>query len=115
MLLLALQWGGTTYAWKSSVVIGLFIGFGIVMSVFAAWQLYLQDDALIPLKISTNRNVALIFLSALLANGPFQIVCILAANMVSGHSCGHTDIERCQISTNSHCRRIDFHSLVLGS
>lgn len=108
MLLLALQWGGTTYAWKSSVVIGLFIGFGIVMSVFAVWQTYLQDDALIPPKISTNRNVALIFLSALLANGPFQTVCILPANMVSGHSWGHTDIEWCQISTNSHCRRIDF-------
>ena len=74
MLLLALQPGGTTYAWKSSVVIGLFIDFGIILSVFAAWQMYLQDDAQIAPKISINRNVALIFLSALLANGPFQTV-----------------------------------------
>lgn len=74
MLLVALQWGGTTYAWNSSVIVELFIGFGVVMALFGAWQLYLQDFALIPPKIVSNRNVALIFASALFANGPFQIV-----------------------------------------
>ena len=27
---------------------GLLVGFGIVMALFATWQLYLQDDTLIP-------------------------------------------------------------------
>jgi len=74
MLLLALQWGGVTYAWNSSVVIGLFVGFGVVMTLFIAWQLYLKDTALIPPKLFANKNVWLICASSFFVNGPFQTV-----------------------------------------
>lgn len=74
MLLLALQFGGTTYAWNSSVIIGLFIGFGATMLAFIAWQLYMQDSALVPPRFFRNKNATLIFASSLFVNGPFQTI-----------------------------------------
>ena len=74
MLLLALQFGGTAYVWRSSVVIGLFVGFGVTMLAFIPWQLYLQDTALIPPKLFKNRNASLIFSSSIFVNGPFQTI-----------------------------------------
>ena len=74
MLLLALQWGGTTYAWNSSVIIGLFAGSGVVMPIFVGWQLFTLETALIPPRLFANRNIVLIFASALFSNGPFQTI-----------------------------------------
>lgn len=42
-LLLALQWGGTTYNWSNSKVFGCLIGFGLMIIAFAVLQLYLGD------------------------------------------------------------------------
>ena len=38
MLLLALEWGGVTYNWNSSVVVGLFCGAGAAWIVFLLWE-----------------------------------------------------------------------------
>ncbi|KAJ5885205.1 MFS toxin efflux pump [Penicillium taxi] len=45
-LILALQWGGDAYSWRSSQIIGLFVGFGLLSILFAGFQLYLskQDE-----------------------------------------------------------------------
>ncbi|KAF3391796.1 Efflux pump mlcE [Talaromyces pinophilus] len=48
MLLMALQWGGTTYAWGSSTIIGLFVGFGVTFVVFCFWERRRGDSAMIP-------------------------------------------------------------------
>ncbi|EEA25772.1 conserved hypothetical protein [Talaromyces marneffei ATCC 18224] len=48
MLLMALQWGGTTYAWGSSTIIGLFVGFGASLIVFIFWERRRGDSAMIP-------------------------------------------------------------------
>jgi hypothetical protein len=32
------QWGGSTYPWKSTVIIGLFIGFGAIIALFIFWE-----------------------------------------------------------------------------
>ncbi|ROV99110.1 hypothetical protein VMCG_06591 [Cytospora schulzeri] len=75
MLLLALQWGGVEYAWSSSTVIGLFVGFGIVLILFIFWTLRRGEDALIPPRLFIiNRNPALICAAAFFVNGPFQIL-----------------------------------------
>ncbi|RDA91790.1 hypothetical protein CP533_2822, partial [Ophiocordyceps camponoti-saundersi (nom. inval.)] len=75
MLLLALQWGGAAYGWSSSVVIGLFVGSGLLMALFLPWQSYRADMALIPPRLfSVNRNPALVCAAAFFINGPFQIV-----------------------------------------
>lgn len=44
-LLLALQWGGTTYAWSSGRVIALLVVFAFCIVAFAAVQWWLGDDA----------------------------------------------------------------------
>ncbi|KAI1761976.1 MFS general substrate transporter [Hypoxylon sp. FL1150] len=75
MLLLALQWGGNAYSWNSSTIIGLFVGFGVVVALFIPWQLRLQDEALIPPRLFTShRNVWLICASSFFVNGPFQAI-----------------------------------------
>lgn len=76
MLLLALQWGGVEYAWNSSVIIGLLVGFVVIFAgLFIPWQLRLQDTALIPPRLfKTHRNVGLLCGVAFFVNGPFQAV-----------------------------------------
>ncbi|KAK3292403.1 major facilitator superfamily domain-containing protein [Chaetomium fimeti] len=50
-LLLALSWGGSKFAWDSSVIIGLFCGAGATGLFWAAWDWYRGDEALIPFSI----------------------------------------------------------------
>ncbi|KAF1953775.1 MFS general substrate transporter [Byssothecium circinans] len=69
MLLLALQWGGVTYAWSSSVVVGLLIGFGVVFAMFVASQWWMADSALVPPKLFTFRTVVLALGACLLGPG----------------------------------------------
>lgn len=56
-LLLALQWGGATYAWGSSMVIGLFVGAGMLLTTFILLQLYLGENSTIPPRIFRQRSV----------------------------------------------------------
>ena len=77
MLLLALQLGGTSdkFAWNSANIIGMFVGAGVTLPVVIAWQLYLQDAALIPPRLfSSSRNIALVCTAAFFSNGAFQCI-----------------------------------------
>jgi Fungal trichothecene efflux pump (TRI12) len=56
-LFFALQWGGTTYPWASSTVIGLFCGAGATFIVFLVWQIFKADQALIPLSLVKKKTV----------------------------------------------------------
>ncbi|KAJ4357233.1 uncharacterized protein N0V89_001808 [Didymosphaeria variabile] len=69
MLLLALQWGGVTYAWSSSIVVGLLVGFVVVFAIFVASQWWMGDSALVPPKLFTFRTVVLAFGACLLGPG----------------------------------------------
>lgn len=69
MLLLALQWGGVVYTWRSSVVIGLFVGFGLMFVTFLGWQWYAGDSALIPPRLFHYRTVILAFGACLISPG----------------------------------------------
>ena len=62
-LLLALQWGGTEYAWKSATIIGLFCGFAGLIAVFIGIQLWKGDGATLPPRFFKNRdlNFAMLF------------------------------------------------------
>lgn len=57
MLLLAVQWGGNVYAWRSSVIIGLFVGAGVNGLVWFGWDWYKKDEALIPLSMVRKMSV----------------------------------------------------------
>ncbi|KAF2401209.1 MFS general substrate transporter [Trichodelitschia bisporula] len=56
-LLLALQWGGITYAWNDSRVWGCMLGFGLIIIVFIFTQIRAKDQATIPLRIMKNRTI----------------------------------------------------------
>ncbi|EEA20523.1 conserved hypothetical protein [Talaromyces marneffei ATCC 18224] len=56
-LLLALQWGGTTYSWSDSKVFGCLIGFGLLLIAFSVLQVYLGDHGTLPPRILKQRTV----------------------------------------------------------
>ncbi|KAL2133511.1 hypothetical protein VTI74DRAFT_2237 [Chaetomium olivicolor] len=56
-LLLALQWGGTTYAWNSWRVILLFCFFGVLILLFVFFQIRGKDLATVPPRIFVKRSV----------------------------------------------------------
>lgn len=57
-LFLALQWGGTTYAWGNGRIIGLFVVFGVLISVFIWLQFYNKENAMIPPRLFKNRTIS---------------------------------------------------------
>ncbi|THZ58252.1 MFS transporter [Aureobasidium pullulans] len=57
-LLLALQWGGSTYPWSSGRVIALFVVFGVLLAIFISIQFYVGEQATIPPRIIKQRSVA---------------------------------------------------------
>ena len=56
-LVLALQWGGTAMPWRSKTVIGLLIGFGLLLVTFGLVQWWNGEKATIPLRIMWQRSV----------------------------------------------------------
>ncbi|KAG6016876.1 hypothetical protein E4U41_004333, partial [Claviceps citrina] len=56
-LLLALQWGGTKYAWRDGRIIGLFVVFAVLMAGFLAVQVWLGERATVPPRVFLNRTV----------------------------------------------------------
>ncbi|KAL3420899.1 major facilitator superfamily transporter [Phlyctema vagabunda] len=56
-LLLALQWGGTTYPWSNSKVWGCLLGFGLLIIVFIGQQFRRGERATIPPRIISQRTV----------------------------------------------------------
>jgi MFS family permease len=57
-LLLAVQWGGNTYPWNNSRIIGLFVGAGLLLILFVYTQIRLGEKATIPPRILKQRTVA---------------------------------------------------------
>lgn len=56
-LLLALQWGGADYPWSNSRIIGLFVGFGLMIAIFIGVQFWQGDRGTLPPRLFKNRNV----------------------------------------------------------
>ncbi|KAJ6466534.1 major facilitator superfamily domain-containing protein [Mycena vitilis] len=56
-LLLALQWGGSKYAWNNARIIALFVIFGVFISIFVAIQIWQQDNATVPPRIFKQRSI----------------------------------------------------------
>ncbi|KAF7332448.1 Major facilitator superfamily transporter [Mycena kentingensis (nom. inval.)] len=56
-LLLALQWGGSTYAWKSGHIIGLLVTCFVLLAAFVGVQFWAQENATVPPRILTYRSV----------------------------------------------------------
>ncbi|RAK74682.1 MDR family MFS transporter [Aspergillus fijiensis CBS 313.89] len=70
-LLLALQWGGVTYLWSSGRVIALFVIFALALLAFVGLQLFLGEDATVPIGIARQRTIASASLFGLCIGGSF--------------------------------------------
>ena len=56
-IILALQYGGTTYPWNSSVVIGLLVGFGLLTIALVAWEIWLGEYAMMSPRLYKQRSL----------------------------------------------------------
>lgn len=56
-LFLALEQGSAHVSWSSSKPIGLFVGFGLLLIVFGAWQWKAGENATIPVHYLKDRTV----------------------------------------------------------
>ena len=57
-LLLALQWGGSTYAWGNGRIIALLVLFVLCISVFIGVQIWKKETATVPPRIVMQRSIA---------------------------------------------------------
>ena len=56
-LLLALQWGGSTYLWSDGRIIALFVLFGVLFIGFVVVQVLKPETATIPARIISDRSI----------------------------------------------------------
>ena len=73
-LLLALQWGGSVYAWSNGRIIALFVLSGVLIIGFVAVQLWKQDTATIPPRVISQRTIAAGFLFCLGTGGALMVM-----------------------------------------
>ncbi len=57
-LLLALQWGGSTYAWNDGRIVALLVIFGVSFAAWVAIQALNADNATVPPRIFLQRSIA---------------------------------------------------------
>ncbi|PWA03457.1 hypothetical protein BB558_000394 [Smittium angustum] len=62
MLLLALNWGGSTYPWNSAKIIALLVVGIILILIFVGFEYKFPKEPVIPLHIFRNRNLSLNFI-----------------------------------------------------
>ncbi len=72
-LLLALQWGGSTYAWSNGRIIALFVMFGVLLSAFVVVQVSRPETATIPARIIRNRSII---------GGMWYVICVASVMMI---------------------------------
>ncbi|KAF4447906.1 putative aflatoxin efflux pump AFLT [Fusarium austroafricanum] len=72
-LILALQWGGSTYAWSNWRLVLLFVLFSLTSIAFAAVQVKMPETATIPVKVITQRTMLSCAWLMLFAGGGMMI------------------------------------------
>ncbi|KAK5023987.1 hypothetical protein LTS07_007829 [Exophiala sideris] len=82
-LLLALQWGGQTYAWSNGRIIALFTLAGVLMIAFGVVQVVLPKTATLPPRLFNQRS---------LVAGLWSIFTIMCGNYIVGVSATESGI-----------------------
>jgi hypothetical protein len=69
-LILALQWGGTTYPWSAPKIIGLLVTFGILFVIFIVIEVLTPETAMAPTRVVLNRSIgsAMLFIFLLMGS-----------------------------------------------
>jgi len=73
-LILALQWGGVTKSWSSGSVIGTLVAFTVILCLFIAIEIYLDERALIVPRLVKQKNVALLCGFQFFSAGTFMML-----------------------------------------
>ena len=73
-LLLALQWGGTTYNWSNARIIVLFVLAIVLFAAFIAVQIWKGDEATVPGRIFFNRSILAGFWYSFCNGGAMQSI-----------------------------------------
>ncbi|KAK2756713.1 hypothetical protein FQN54_005159 [Arachnomyces sp. PD_36] len=73
-LLLALQWGGSTYPWNDGRIIALLVLFGVLLVVFIAIQMWRKEDATVPPRIIKQRSIAAGFFFTICVGSAMNII-----------------------------------------
>ncbi|CAI7652177.1 unnamed protein product [Penicillium glandicola] len=73
-LLLALQWGGTTYPWSSRQVVAPLVVAGVSFAAFLAYETLRKDEAMIPRSVILNRTAGLCMLYAFCSSAGFNVL-----------------------------------------
>ncbi|KFY42342.1 hypothetical protein V494_02469 [Pseudogymnoascus sp. VKM F-4513 (FW-928)] len=68
-LIMALQWGGTVYPWKSARIIVLLILFGLALTAWVFHQYHKNDNATVPRRIISQRSIAFASVTSFLMGG----------------------------------------------
>ncbi|OCK74400.1 putative aflatoxin efflux pump [Lepidopterella palustris CBS 459.81] len=94
-LILALQWGGSTYPWSAPKIIGLVVTFAVLLAIFVVIEVLTPGTAMAPTRVVLNRSVAgsMVFMF-LLSGGLMSIVYYLTIwfQAVKGDSAIHSGI-----------------------
>ncbi|KAL2834781.1 MFS general substrate transporter [Aspergillus pseudoustus] len=72
--ILPLQYGGQTKAWNSSTVIGLLVGFPLMIIAFMLWEWFQGERAAFPPRLMSNRLILVNALYAFLFAGSYFII-----------------------------------------
>ncbi|KAL0254693.1 hypothetical protein SLS55_009216 [Diplodia seriata] len=73
-LILALQWGGTTKSWSDSEVIGTLVGFGVLIGIFIAVEIWLDHRALLVPRLMKQKTIAFLSLFQFFSSGTFMLL-----------------------------------------
>lgn len=94
-LVLALQWGGSTYTWSSPTIIGLLVTFAVLFVVFIGVEVMMPESAMMPTRVILNRSVAgSMLFTFLLSGGMISIIYYLTVwfQAAKGDSAIHAGI-----------------------
>ncbi|KAJ5494462.1 hypothetical protein N7463_010549 [Penicillium fimorum] len=72
--ILPLQFGGQTKAWNSSTVIGLLVGFPLMIITFMVWEWFQGERAAFPPRLMSNRLILVNSIYAFLFTGSYFIL-----------------------------------------
>ncbi|KAF8847266.1 putative aflatoxin efflux pump [Acephala macrosclerotiorum] len=68
-LIIALQWGGSTYSWSAPKIIGLLVAFVVLLVLFIVVEVLMPNTAMIPTRVILQRSVAGAMLFMFLLSG----------------------------------------------
>ncbi|KAG5978801.1 hypothetical protein E4U55_005916, partial [Claviceps digitariae] len=89
--ILAVQYGGVAYAWNSSVVIGLLVGFVVIMAVWVALQWFQGERSMVPPRLAKDRiNLTMSLFAFFFAGGCYTAIYYIPVYFQSVHGANPT-------------------------